>query len=85
MSLEKQSFGQTFHRWASQNTFMVLECLVDRGHNKVCHLRTHSVLHLQGDTAFSIVDHSFKERDIKVVAFAKLVDSNSGTKLLVIT
>jgi hypothetical protein len=51
----------------------------------MCHLRAHSVLHLQGDTAFSFVDYSFKEGDIKVVAFAKLVDGNGRAKLLVVS
>jgi hypothetical protein len=64
---------------------VVLESLVDRGHDEMCHLRAHSVLHLQGDTAFSFVDYSFKEGDIKVVAFAKLVDGNGRAKLLVVS
>jgi len=49
------------------------------------HLRAHSMLHLQSDTALSVVDHPLKERDVKVEEFAKLVHCNGGPQLLVVT
>jgi len=43
------------------------------------------MLHLQSDTALSVVDHPLKERDVKVEEFAKLVHCNGGPQLLVVT
>jgi hypothetical protein len=74
--LKKQSLGQTSDQRAVEHTFVIVQYLVDRRHDELSHLGAHSMLHLQSDTALSVVDHPLKERDVKVEEFTELVNCN---------
>jgi hypothetical protein len=85
VGFEEESLSKAPNVSSSQNSFVILQSFVDGRDNELSHFRTHSMLHLKSCATFAVDDHSLKERNVKVVELAQLVNSNTWAKLFVVT